>query len=225
VTSSWDKTARLWKLDSAELVWMACTNAGRNLALSEWRQLSGLTTPYAKTCPWLARHPSIYEDLLAHGQFDLALMGYQEDHSIGGITEEPGAWLTRQAALLDDETPIQSLLIYLLARWREPQLHSASLTDLATFCQLGADRLPTPALLDACNQVLTINPGSLTTTYASGRLRARLGDDAGALSDLQTAQRLAQQHQDHRLKDIQRWINDLKAGRDPLAPTPTPAAP
>jgi WD40 repeat protein len=217
---------RLWHLDGSELVQAACTTAGRNFSLIEWQQLYDTATPYHKTCLWLPHHPNIYQNLLAHGQFDLALMAYQEDYSLASMNAEVTPWLTSQAATENEKDVVQSLLLYLLARWHDPKLRDALPADLGTLCQLGAEKLPTPPFLDACDRALTINPDDLTATYARGRLRTRLGDDAGALSDLQTAQRLAQeQHQDEMLEGIQRWTDDLKAGRDPLAPAPTPAAP
>lgn len=227
-SGSWDKTGRLWQLDRETLVQAACETAGRNFSLDEWRQLhnSRTTEPYAETCQRLAHHPSVYQALLLHSQFDLALLGNQEDRSADSSAEEPAAWLTNQAASMSEDTPLQAVLIYMLARWRDPQLRGAHPADLAILCQTGATRVPTPALLDACDRVLAGDPASPGLMSARGKLRARLGDTAGALADIQAAQRLAQEQQLDTLSDLQRWISDLQAGRDPLAPDRTvPLAP
>lgn len=168
----------------------------------------------------------MYQALLLHSQFDLALLGNQEDRSADSSAEEPATWLTNQAASMSEDTPLQAVLIYMLARWRDPQLRGAHPADLAILCQTGATRVPTPALLDACDRVLAGDPASPGLISARGKLRARLGDTAGALADIQAAQRLAQEQQLDTLSDLQRWISDLQAGRDPLAPDRTvPLAP
>jgi hypothetical protein len=211
---------RLWPTQPTALIRQACATAGRNLTLDEWRQYISQSEPYHKLCPDLPRHPSVYADLLAHSQLGEALLAYQEDRSVNPTLDSEASWLVEQAAMLSQERPRQALLIYLLARWRDPQLKGANPLALNHICQASIDNLPTSILLDACDRLLANDSNDLASAYMRGRLRARLGDDAGALSDLQAAQHLAQEQQSYILEDIQRWIDDLKAGRDPLAPTP-----
>ena len=45
------KTIRVWAMDLAELVALACRTAGRNLTAEEWRQFVGAGVPYQQTCP------------------------------------------------------------------------------------------------------------------------------------------------------------------------------
>jgi WD40 repeat protein len=214
VTGSDDGAVRIWPIRPAELTDLACVTVGRNLTLGEWHQYIGADEPYRKLCPNLPRHASVYADLLAHSQFGVALLAYQEERSFDPTLDPDISWLVDQAAMLSQEHPRQAMLVYLLARWRDPEIQNANPRALAKLCQSGSDHLPTPVLLDACDRSLANDPDDIAVIYARGRFRAGLGDTVGALADLKSAQRLAQEYQQEDiLKEVQRWMDDLQVDR------------
>ncbi len=79
-TSGGDKTARLWHTNLTEIMTLACVNAGRNLAYTEWNQYFP-TEPYRRTCPTLPVHSSFTLELahlLQTGQINQALTTYSD---------------------------------------------------------------------------------------------------------------------------------------------------
>ena len=51
ITGSYDDTARVWSLDSADLIEKACSRLDRNLTKKEWQEYIGDIAEYQATCP------------------------------------------------------------------------------------------------------------------------------------------------------------------------------
>jgi hypothetical protein len=220
LTKSGNGPTRLQLIKPSELIGRFCSLAGRNLSLAEWDQTGGAQT-FAKVCPALPYHPSMYDVLLGQRQIVRALGGHSNDRLSGANQELPAPWLVRMASGISQKSPQEALLAYVLARQIDPELRGVSDQALGALCQSTGQSAPGPLALEVCTRAIALDPGNLWLYYARAVTRMMTDDLAGARDDLERFQRLAADtfiySKDDAQKQAQEWLETLTAGKNPLA--------
>jgi tetratricopeptide (TPR) repeat protein len=227
--ASGDSTALLlWITHTATLADMVCEKVWRNLTLDEWRQFVGADLPYERTCPNQPIHPSFVEAgriLASAGDMDGAMAIFQKARELEpSLALDPKAEAKKWAALglveKGKEFIVQRKVKEAVAAYAEAQALDQTLKISARswseLCRSGSLWGHAVEVKHACEQAVALAPGDGGIRDSRGLARALLGDVDGAIADFQAflAGTGDQEEKDQR----QRWIEDLRAGKNPFTP-------
>jgi WD40 repeat protein len=217
-----DGTAQLWHTRVEELASLACTAAGRNLTLEEWRQFVSPEIAYRSICPKLPLPPSVYYAMLARGEVDAALSSYASEQQLDVILEPPAAWLVRLAGgmLADGRSEWQepAIAAYRRALTLDSTLRLADPNVLSTLCALGDRERYAADIVHACDLAVAFDPDHGNFRYNRAFVRMQLDNLSGAAEDLEKFIVWAQGHPlgEQRQAEARALIEKLKAGVNPL---------
>jgi len=238
-TASFDNTAAVHWREPQSLVKEACQRLIRNLTASEWQAYIGELHEYRKTCPNHPIHPSFLEEakrLASQGQKKEALAIIRKakildpDIDLNPDTEaienEPKAVAQTFAApakveegeKLAREGKIQEAIAsYNQAQKLDPTLEISAYSWNA-ICWFGSLHQQATQVMNACEKAVTLAPehGKIYYQDSRGLARALTGDTAGAIEDFQAY--IAWTENDDYKAQRQRWIDELRAGKNPFTP-------
>ena len=193
-TGSFDETARVWKIESGDLVAEACARLFRNLTWDEWVSYIGMEELYQRTCSNLPIHPSVIEETIIQA----------ENLSTDGDTET--AYSTFEDAIEQVTETDEREQAGLNARicW------SASLYGFVDL------------VFSTCESAVELAANDGESHDARGLARALTGDYEGAIEDLQFTVQWWQgnanedESYEDEISERQDWITELEAGRNPF---------
>ncbi|MEM7794051.1 MAG: TIR domain-containing protein [Cyanobacteria bacterium P01_C01_bin.118] len=114
----------------------------------------------------------------------------------------------------DVEAAIKS---YQMAQADDPELEITA-QDWDILCWFGTVKQQVEAVLFACENEVSLNPGAQSSLDSQGIIRAAKGDIKGAISDFQTYRDYIKSGFSERASKAQEWIDALQAGENPFKP-------
>jgi hypothetical protein len=223
----------LWDLDPQSWVEKACQRVGRNLTQEEWDQYFP-GQEYHKSCSLWPNHPSYYQ-ALAEGH----LTDFENSHKVQTALEQVKIEMQKDSSIenpaveslrvvregiaeqISQDLAVQTLqqaTLDLLEESTALQLYLEDADLLNEICWLGSLSEVASRVLPYCEQAVLLEPDSAFIHDSRGLARALTGDYAGAIRDFQFfVDHGADQVFDESLvQERQRWILNLKAGRNPF---------
>lgn len=238
-----DDSAQVWLWRPEELIDEACARLDRNLTDQEWRTYMG-NRDYSKTCEKLPVHRS-YVDVgiaLAH---DGDLKGAEAvfnrikevHHDLKVEPKAEAQWQVdasrAQETLLeisrllpesldDGPAPLKAIIeMYHQIEdvFRRPHTFDAEIEDVDTInqvCWIGSINGYPGAVMSACERAVALEPANESYRDSRGLARALTGNRKGAIEDFE----YYLEHGDKEDVKAQRrrWIEALRAGKNPLTP-------
>jgi tetratricopeptide (TPR) repeat protein len=228
-TASRDQTVRLWSLETADLIRIACRLTGGNFSYQDWQKYHG-DKSYIKTCPLRPLHPSfleeirkqvkkgdvkggiakLYRSLQVDGDADLFLDKEARRLAAPGLVDK-GRELARQGAIRE------AIAAFAAAQASDPNLEipadawnslcwQGSLADFAT------------DVMVACERAVALKPEDGGIRESHGVARALTGDYSGAIEDFQQYLEWAPKHgrPGEEILRRQDWIRMLSANQNPF---------
>ena len=231
-SGSGDGTIRIWIAQTEILADRACEKVWRNLTRDEWHRFVGTDIPYERTCLNLPIHPSFMEagrKLARSGDVDGAMAIFQR-----ALVLEPGfnldpkaeakAWaaqvlVEKGQQLLRQYKVKEALAAYGEAQTLDPKLKRFA-EDWHTLCWDGSLSGHAAEVMHACEQAVTLEPADGGTRDTRGLARALTGNVDGAIADFQAFIAWAEDKKEYEQyrPQRQRWIDDLRAGKNPFTP-------
>jgi WD40 repeat protein/predicted negative regulator of RcsB-dependent stress response len=122
---------------------------------------------------------------------------------------EEGVELARQGKIKE------AIASYTQAQKLDPTLE-ISANSWNTICWFGSLHQQATQVMDACEKAVILEPEDGDIRNSRGLARALTGDTAGAIEDFQAF--IAWTDNDNHKAKRQRWINELRAGKNPFTP-------
>jgi len=232
-----DAQTRLYHMDGAELLALACATAGRNLAQDEWQRYlqASSTQPYHDTCPAAAATSTANEQhLLAESLVQRAFMLANTAHASEArqlleqvreldperidpvvVASFDQVALRAALALVDNRDILRAAQVYAALDADTPGLITAE--DWNSLCWQGSLAGYAAELLPACDRAVALDPTNGGIRDSRGLARALTGDLAGAAADFAAfIDWAADTKYAAQIPQREAWIAALQAGQNPF---------
>jgi WD40 repeat protein len=232
VTAGDDRYVKLWLWQYEDLFNQACSCVSRNFTFDEWKKYFD-ETAYQLVCKNLPPHPSLRQgakEKARSGDIDGALRILSFAIKLGDTLEmEPKKWVMQEAAIgalergyqLAREGAIKEAVeSYSKAQKLDPSIR-ISAAYWNTLAWQGAIRNQVALVKEYANLASEMDSTSGGYRDTRGLIRALTGDFKGAIEDFQFYLKWGKEKRrpQHRLEKRQKWIEDLRAGRNPFDST------
>jgi tetratricopeptide (TPR) repeat protein len=236
-TASYDNTVAVHWREPQPLVKEACQRLSRNLTASEWQTYIGELDEYRQICSNRPIHPSVFKEakkLASQRQKKEALAIIRRAKSIDpdtdlnpyseAIDQDPKTVLQQFSALAKVEEGVklaqegkikEAIASYTQAQKLDPTLE-ISANSWNSLCWLGSLHQKATQVMNACEKAVNLKPEDGGIRDSRGLARALTGDTAGAIEDFQAF--IEWINNDNDKAKRQRWINELRAGKNPFTP-------
>jgi uncharacterized protein with WD repeat len=235
VTASLDNTARVWRVESLEQLLARGCSWLNDYLITHPKDLETLAECQNKSnlmaaAPFLVKEG---EGQATAGNIDEAITTFRKALKWNPNLElDPEAEARRLAApalartlarkqvdkaeeLIKQGEVEQALAAYAEVQKLDPNL-KISRESWNTLCWLGSLHGHAADVIDACEKAVALDPENGGSRDSRGLARALSGNRAGAIEDFEAFVAWSDNEED-RLKR-QRWINDLRAGKNPFTP-------